>query len=241
MPDCGAIPARFVDYIGQLRSTNGRRRMNIYPGLTAQPWYDPGRFAIVRDLEENATQIIAEAHTIDGTSFQDEGENIGRMGRWSIFFLFERGRKNEENCRVCPTTTAIVEAHRTVTTLAGMIYFSCLDPNTHVASHKGPTNMRLRCHFGVEIPDQCGIRVNGVAATWKSGQCIVFDDSFAHEVWNSSHQRRTILVVDVWHPDLSEDEVQMLDGLQRYAVGQRLRLSNYRAQDYQTRAQQAAE
>jgi len=49
----------------------------------------------------------------------------------------------------------------------------------------------------------------------------VFDDSFEHEAWNLSDRRRTVLIVDVWHPDLSDDEVLLLDGLQRYAFGQR--------------------
>jgi aspartyl/asparaginyl beta-hydroxylase (cupin superfamily) len=175
-----ALPPRFVKYIGQLRTMNERTRMNIYPDLTAQPWHDPQKFAVARDLEENAPEIIAEAKAIDSRLFQDEPENIGRAGRWSVFFLYERGRKNQENCSLCPTATAVIEAHRTVTTMAGMIYFSCLDPNTRVAPHKGPTNIRLRCHFGIEIPDRCGIRVGDVTATWKLGSCIVFDDGFEH-------------------------------------------------------------
>jgi aspartyl/asparaginyl beta-hydroxylase (cupin superfamily) len=215
--------------------------MNIYPDLTAQPWHDPVTFPVALDLEQHAPQIIEEAHAIDTRFFQNEPENIERVGRWSVCFLYERGRKNKENCSLCPTATAVIETHRSITTIAGMIYFSCLDPKTRVTRHKGPTNMRLRCHLGVEIPEGCGIRVGEVTTTWKPGRCIVFDDSFEHEVWNLSDQRRTVLVVDVWHPDLSDDEVMLLDSFQRYSVGQRLNLTNYWARSDQARAVQAVE
>jgi aspartate beta-hydroxylase len=195
--------------------------MNVYPGLTAQPWHDAARFPVVAGLERNARHILLEAQALEDSLFRDEAENIGRAGRWSVCSLYERGRKRKEICSRCPTVTAVVEADRRVTTRIGMIYFSRLDANSRVAPHKGPTNMRLRCHFGIEIPEGCGIRVGGVEARWEQGRSIVFDDSFEHEVWNLSRQRRTVLVVDVWHPDLSDDEVALLDGLQRFAFVQR--------------------
>jgi aspartyl/asparaginyl beta-hydroxylase (cupin superfamily) len=47
---------------------------------------------------------------------------------------------------------------------------------------------------------------------------VVFDDSFWHEVWNESDRRRLVLILDLWHPDLSDDEVSLLSGLQRYGM-----------------------
>jgi aspartyl/asparaginyl beta-hydroxylase (cupin superfamily) len=237
----GGLPPRFLKYIAQLQSSTERLRMNTYPGLTAQPWYDPEKFPIVRDLERHASEIIAEAQTLDERFFTDETENIERVGRWGVYFFYERGRKNEEHCGLCPATTAVIEAHRTVTTMAGQIYFSCLGPKTHVASHRGPTNMRLRCHLGVEVPAECGLRVGKIEATWTPGRCIVFDECYNHEVWNFSDQRRIVLIVDVWHPDLSDEEVLLLDGLQRYAAGQRKNLTKYWTRMDRERARQAVQ
>jgi aspartyl/asparaginyl beta-hydroxylase (cupin superfamily) len=76
--------------------------------------------------------------------------------------------------------------------------------------------MRVRAHLGIDIPPNCGIRVGDAGATWHEGTCIVFDDSFPHEVWNESERDRVVLVVDLWHPDLTDDEVRLLDGFQRY-------------------------
>lgn len=39
---------------------------------------------------------------------------------------------------------------------------------------------------------------------------MIFDDSFEHEVWHNGTSFRLILIVDVWHPDLTEDERQSL-------------------------------
>jgi len=39
-----------------------------------------------------------------------------------------------------------------------------------------------------------------------------------HEVWNESDRRRVVLVVDLWHPDLDDDEVALLSGLYRYGT-----------------------
>lgn len=221
------LPPRFARYISQLRSATGRVRLSTYPDLPAEPWHDAQRFPIVHELERRAPRIIAEAAAIDTCAYSDEPERIGRDGRWTVFFLFERGRKNVRNCQLCPTAAQIIETSRSVTTVAGLAYFSRLDPHSRVAPHTGPTNLRLRCHLGVDVPDGAGIRVGGVERTWEPGRCIVFDESFEHEVWNTSDLPRTVLIVDLWHPALSDDEVLLLDGLQRYAAGQRRELSAY--------------
>ena len=50
-----------------------------------------------------------------------------------------------------------------------------------------------------------GIRVADKFMTWTEGDMFVFDDSFDHEVWNENEER-IILIVDIWHPDLSEEQ-----------------------------------
>jgi len=44
------------------------------------------------------------------------------------------------------------------------------------------------------------------------GQCVAFDDSFQHEAWNGHPDTaRVVLIVDVWHPDLTDPEVRALE------------------------------
>ncbi len=206
-----ALPSRFEEYIAPFRSNQELPRIyDYYPGLTAKPWYDARQFPLARDLERAAPEIGAELRRLDTRLFLDEAEDIRREGRWSVLFLDERGHRNKEICDLCPLTVSVIDAHAAVTSMAGNSYFSCLDPGTRVAPHRGPTNMRLRCHLGIEIPDQCGLKVDGIEGTWAPGRCVVFDDSFVHEVWNLSDSRRVVLIVDMWHPDLTGDEVNLL-------------------------------
>lgn len=38
------------------------------------------------------------------------------------------------------------------------------------------------------------------------GEVWAFDDSINHEAWNNSADDRIVLIFDVWHPDLTEQE-----------------------------------
>jgi aspartyl/asparaginyl beta-hydroxylase (cupin superfamily) len=218
------LPARFAEYIGGINRPD-QRGMLRYPDLPAQPWHDPSTIELARDLEEHAPEIITEYRALDPAAFHPESEGIGREGAWDVLFLFERGRRHDETCSRCPVTTGVIERHRSLRTLAGLAYFSRLAPHSRVAAHHGLTNMRLRCHLGIDVPADCGIRVDGSTRTWEAGKCLVFDDYFLHDVWNDSDHPRIVLIVDIWHPGLTDDEVELLDGLQRYAAntGQDLR------------------
>jgi aspartyl/asparaginyl beta-hydroxylase (cupin superfamily) len=212
--------------------------MGTYPGLTRRPWHDAARFALARDLERAAPQIAAELRGLTD-AFHAESEPISRIGSWDVLMLYERGRRLAENCARCPITTRIVESHRIVRGPGGLIYFSRLAPGTRVAPHAGPTNLRLRLHLGLDIPPNCGLRVAAESRTWIPGRCIVFDDSFEHEVWNDSDRERTVLVVDLWHPDLSDDEVTLLTGLGRYAFAHARNLAGFWAANEAARARSA--
>lgn len=181
------------------------------PELRAQPWWPAQDFAWTSLLEGNADKIIEECRRIGrGPRLRDHPEAaLVRKGKWEILPLFTYGRRNEENCSLVPETVAFIEQIPTATE-ASLVYLSSLAPNTTVRAHFGPTNCRLRCHFGVSIPADCEIRVGSEKRTWREGRCIVFDDSFEHEVANGSASRREVLIIDFWHPELAGDERRLL-------------------------------
>ena len=119
----------------------------------------------------------------------------------------------------------------------GAFELSLLAPGTHIAPHCGPTNHRLRLHLALSVPSMpsaprdtsagegndagdtargaIGIRVGNETRSWRTGSVLLFDDSFEHEVWNRAGAPRLVLIVDVWHPDLSltqRDEVRQALG-----------------------------
>jgi aspartyl/asparaginyl beta-hydroxylase (cupin superfamily) len=151
-----------------------------------------------------------------------------RIGNWEVFLFYERGQKNLETCSRCPVITQIIESHNTVRTLAGLMYVSRTKPGTHIVPHHGPTNMRLRVHLGITIPEgDCALRVGNEIRRWEEGKCLVFDDHFEHESWNYTKQPRVVLILDIWHPDLTNREIAFLEGLHRYAYYQARSLNRY--------------
>ena len=78
-------------------------------------------------------------------------------------------------------------------------------PGTHIAAHCGPSNYRLRLHLGLSVPRGCRIRVGDEVREWRAGECLIFDDSFEHEVWHDGSGDRIVLIVDAWHPMLDVD------------------------------------
>jgi aspartyl/asparaginyl beta-hydroxylase (cupin superfamily) len=48
---------------------------------------------------------------------------------------------------------------------------------------------------------------------WLPGKAWVFDDTIEHEAWNRSDQLRVVLIFDIWHPQLSQAERNMITAL----------------------------
>jgi aspartyl/asparaginyl beta-hydroxylase (cupin superfamily) len=209
--------------------THPTSRMPVnFPSLRRQISWNASEFPLAEALENNVEEISNELFAIDSTSFHDEPEKIDRSGSWEVMMLYERGRKVYENCMKCPTAVRLIERYQTVNTLAGLIYVSKLKPKTRIAKHQGPTNLRLRCHLAIKVPSgDCGIRVNGETLNWSTGKCLVFDDSFEHEAWNNSDSERIVLIVDLWHPDLTQSERSFLTSFHAYISAQSENLQNY--------------
>ena len=229
--------SRFHAYIDSFPAASQVRRLRKYPGLASKPWHDPADFPIVTLLEEAYPEIRREIDAMAPTSYHREAERIDRTGAWDVLMFYERGRKHEATCARCPVTASVIEHASTVKTLAGLIYASRLQPHTHIAAHRGPTNMRVRCHLGLRVPrGDCAIRIADHARPWTEGRCIVFDDSFDHEAWNHTDSERVVLIVDLWHPDLAQSEVALLQGLHRYVAAQADGLNRYWSANERARA-----
>lgn len=174
-------------------------------------------------IRDEGLKLLSE----DGR-FANEAENLKDTGDWKQFELFSRGAKTK-NCQLAPITCKVIEKFTPAATCKrGQVKFSVLHPNTHVFSHCGPTNCRVRCHLGLKVPEKTFIRVADETRSWKEGEWLIFDDSFEHEVWHNGTSVRLVLIgelhaeiflhflnifvitVDVWHPELTEDEKESL-------------------------------
>lgn len=185
------------------------------PGLFAAPWHDSRTYPWAAELERAAPDIRAEFAGVYGRGElqpHPEAGSLADRGRWDAFNLFRLGARAEANCDRCPATVAAVERVPGAES-AGLVYFAALAPGAHIVAHCGPHNVRIRCHLGLVVPRACSMRVGAETRRWEEGRCLTFDDSFEHELWNNDETIRAVLILDVWHPDLTADEIRALSYL----------------------------
>jgi aspartate beta-hydroxylase len=178
----------------------------------AQAWHNPSQYSFVSLLEQNFSEIKKEALSVFSDELMDvhpENDDLAGYGTWNTFFFYKNGEKFSQNHERCPLTSKILDQIDGVD-IAGRTYFSAMTPGIHIKPHCGPHNFKLRTHLGIVTPEEAVIRVGDMIKPWPEGKCIVFDDSFDHEVWNRSNETRIVMIVDVWNPILTKEEISAL-------------------------------
>ena len=207
--------------VGAIPSFWQRSLYNVN-GLKAKPTWEVSELDVQNQLntiKENWKLIRKEALDIfERNLYQVESENLSEMGRWAQFELYRQGRKVERNCKNAPITCSLIDKIPQISkNRRGQVKFSWMEAGTHIHAHSGPTNCRLRAHLGLKIPENLSsdenisesstkLRVADQYVTWKDGEMFIFDDSFDHEVWHDNPQKesRLVLILDLWHPELTE-------------------------------------
>jgi aspartyl/asparaginyl beta-hydroxylase (cupin superfamily) len=135
----------------------------------------------------------------------DQWRELNHSRRWSAYFLWKDGERDEEHCRRCPATmTALAQTPQIdIPSRGPTAFFSILDARTHIPPHTGSTNARLTVHLPLILPGSCRFRVGAETREWRVGEAWVFDDSIEHEAWNDADVSRAILIFDVWNPQLT--------------------------------------
>jgi aspartyl/asparaginyl beta-hydroxylase (cupin superfamily) len=204
----------------------GRRRIYtpeptfmLFPYLRNYEYFDRALFPWLAGLEAATSAIRDELLGVlreDKESIQpyiafSEGlplrqwRELNNSRRWGAYFLWNQGRREEANLARCPRTAAAL-ADLPQVDIEGRgptAFFSILDANTHIPPHTGVTNTRLTVHLPLIVPPGCRFRVGGETREWQEGTAWVFDDTIEHEAWNDSDAPRAILIFDVWNPELT--------------------------------------
>jgi aspartate beta-hydroxylase len=176
------------------------------PTLPQRPVYDSSKLWFVSYLENQYPAIRDEVlHVVNPYSggFSPVEDPLLGKGRWDQVVFYERGIRMDRACALFPKTSEIMAGIPDAIHSDGLIMLSWLHPNSHIVPHCGSTNLRLRVHLGIKVPNGACMRVGNTNIVWQEGRCVVFDDSFEHEVWNKSSEPRIVLLFDVAHPELS--------------------------------------
>jgi aspartyl/asparaginyl beta-hydroxylase (cupin superfamily) len=134
---------------------------------------------------------------------------------WGAFYLWKDGALVPENAARCPRTVAALEGAplNRLPNRSPSVLFSLLKPRTRIPPHNGLVNTRLICHLPLIVPPGCGFRVGNETREWVEGKAWVFDDSIDHEAWNDSDQTRVILLFEIWRPELTERERELVQAM----------------------------
>ena len=157
-------------------------------------------------------------------------ENDVTRGTWQVLHLMNQGEWVNSNVTLCPKTVGVLRSLGDGTIMEGCVFgnvfVSVLHPGTIIDPHCGPSNVRHRLHFPLQVPKgKEGMKAPQLCVakektTWKEGQCFVFDDSIVHSVTfgedavrpeqsndkDGTADCRVVLIVDLWHPDLTREE-----------------------------------
>ena len=117
-----------------------------------------------------------------------------------VMWMYNATRCTNGRCPAPPASIDVREAAQP----AGVVAFYMLAPGTVVPMHNGPTNQRLKCQLGVEVPPGVSITVGGARRTWEQGAVMSFDDSYHHSVDASRAEApRVVFDISFWHPQLA--------------------------------------
>jgi hypothetical protein len=194
------------------RHPSQRPSMMFVEGLTCQEFHPIQNFDFVQPLlgfyQQHNDAIIMEAKYLMGINDLDEITS-SIQGSWKSFYLLESGQINQKSHETAPLLTQMIQRVTSLMTCSfGYAYISILGPYSHITPHCGPCNIKLRCHLPLIVPsDECTIRVGSITKQFQQGELLIFDDSIEHEVRNDSSSSRVVLLFDIWHPDLTSEEI----------------------------------
>jgi hypothetical protein len=190
-------------------------------------YQDPVVSKVVAHLESHVDSIRSEYHRVATgrkSDYQTDTEHTLHKGIWDWHSFMTKGNVSDSFLRHFPDTSRVLQelrddGHLFEGTPFGYSFFSTLHGKSRIDAHTAPMNLRVRIHLPLVVPAastttddgetkevECGMRVGPVTKRWTEGKAMVFDDSFDHEVWNDTNEQRVLLLVDIWHPDVTQQE-----------------------------------
>lgn len=221
----------------------------LFRGLRASPVWPRETFQTTVSMLEAAApemreEILRSLGSVDGSDtdeddacganftgavWQPQEEGLHR-GTWQKLEFWGGGHRVAPTCAALPRTAAVLEALPDAMFVApGRAALSLMLPGARVRPHCGPTNHRLRLHLPLLLTQRAtsaaGLCVAGQPLPWIRDQCLIFDDSFEHEVCLPvldeslplTELARVVLLVDLWHPDAEAAGLRMHSGSRKRA------------------------
>jgi aspartate beta-hydroxylase len=126
---------------------------------------------------------------------------------WRMFIVKCYGVVVPRNMGRCPVLAALLAKTPEVLSAS----FSILAPGKHIPRHRGPFRGIIRFQLGLVMPrgrdgrPAAVLKIEDTEHRLAEGECLLWDDTFPHEVWNASDEVRIILSLDVHRPAMPLD------------------------------------
>ena len=215
--------ARFTsNVLRQTRPYHSEPTHFFYPGLTEREYHPAERFPWLAEVAAATEAIRAEMLALmashraelvpyiqyDAHQALRQWQPLNHNPDWTAIHLIRRGEVVSANAAQCPATMALLARlpQPDIPGASANAMFSLLAPHTPIPPHTGVSNARLLCHLPLVVPDGCWFRVGAETRAWREGEPFVFDDTIEHEAMNPSAQLRVVMIFDIWHPDLTGPE-----------------------------------
>lgn len=158
-------------------------------------------------IKQEITAVLPHRNSIPLTknTFDGENEYIGSdidgkqkdtEDGWRIFMVSAGDDFTEGGLMNFPTLCNLVKQCPEIVSCVVSILPGKKGIPIHVGYYKG----FIRYQLGVIIPketEKCYLCVNGEKYNWKEGEDVMFDDTFAHKVYNETEDIRVVVYMDI--------------------------------------------
>ena len=200
-------------------------RVYFFPELPQIQFFDRNEFPWLDKVEAETVSIRAELIEImkEDSAFKpyvqaspnrpaNKQDGMLNNPDWSAFYLWKDGEIVPENAARCPRTMSALTnvPHARIKNRSPSVLFSLLRPGAWIPRHTGLVNTRLIGHLPLIVPDGCRFRVGNDVRSWVEGKTWLFDDTIEHEAWNDSNEVRVVLLFEIWRPELTAEERELV-------------------------------
>ena len=212
---------------GRKRLYQQEPRVYLFPGLPQVQFQPRETLPWLTAIEHAAPDICAELAALTEPGLfrpyvepradrpNSDASGMASNPEWSALFLWKDGAEQPDIARRCPRTLEAL-ADVPLCCIEGRtpsILFSRLTPGARIPPHHGLINTRLICHLPLIAPPGNRLRVGNDVRAWREGEAWAFDDTVEHEACNDSGLDRTVLIFDVWKPELTDEERDLVAAL----------------------------
>ncbi|MEH2178700.1 aspartyl/asparaginyl beta-hydroxylase domain-containing protein [Nostoc sp.] len=193
----------------------------LYPEITHKAWYEPDDYDVLQlvnytlikgfeDIENEWLNHLSSNQKVVSLLSASEAYSHLKDEDWQGYQLRFGGKFTQTGLALFPKTVKILHKLEPFLYANGLVELIVMKPSVYIPPHKDDMNTSLTCHLGIKLPENCGLKVGGETRNLKKGNILFFDNSFEHEAWNYSQEERVILLLELYHPELTNIEKILL-------------------------------